>query len=280
MLKRGRNTKFKKFLPFVFIVIGVLFLFLIWAIASWILKSQGNYALPNPIEVLSALFALLFTSSSLKTYLDIGWTLYRLFLSFIFAFIFGLIFGIIAGLFPLFERFFSPFVLLLKTIPTVAVVMLLTGLFTGISYRDFASYIPVILGWVIIFPLIYEAIKKGFQEVNKETKEALTLEGATYKILTVKDVYLPSAAPYMLLSFLQSLGLGLKVIIMAEVLAGSSVGYGLGIAIMVSRDLLEMDELLAYCLIAILLIAITDTLLYLARKALRERFPFLKKNRK
>ena len=82
-----------------------------------------------------------------------------------------------------------------------------------IKKRKVIPYIPVFLGLLVIFPIQYEAVLSGFDGVGKEEREALRLEGGERSFLALRQVYGPGALPYLLLSFAQSLGLGLKVIL-------------------------------------------------------------------
>lgn len=267
----------------------IVFLFL-WWLVSYLSEINENFGVVNPWKTISRLGVLLFTSESKGTYLGIGWSLARLLIGLVTAFASALILAPIAGLFPYFKSFMQPVVTILKTLPTVAVVIILTAFFFGPSYKLSAPYIPSILGFLVMFPLIYESLVTGFNSFDSEIMDALKLEGAVRKLLTIREIYLPASFSYLALALEQSFGLGLKVIIMAEVLVGSSViDYGLGKEISLARDIMDLPSLYAYSILAVLLIFLIDLILNLVTTSIRQEinggaplkfwiFPSFKKN--
>lgn len=254
------------------LLMGSLLALLAWWILSLSLEAGGNLNLPDPWKTIGRAFECLFVPGEAgKTWLGIGWTTFRLFLSFLLSLALALVLGTLAGLFPSLRTLFRPGVTLLKAVPTIAAAVLLSSLLFGPGYGERAPYIPVFLGLLVIFPIQYEAVLSGFDGVGKEEREALRLEGGERSFLALRQVYGPGALPYLLLSFAQSLGLGLKVILMAEITVGSSVGEGLGELIRENTaPIYDMGGILAYSLIAILLVLLADGALAFLKKKLEK----------
>lgn len=249
---------------------GIVFLFLLWWLLSYLFRIGGNYNLPDPFASISAACTALFGEAASKTWISIGWSIARLLLGFVISFSLALLLGTLGGLYPRFKTFLSPFITVIKAIPTIAIVVLLSSLLFGPGYRDKAPFIPVYLVFFVIFPIQYEALLSGFTSLDKEVVDAMKLDKAERSFYSLFKIYYPTSTPYLLLSFAQSLGLGLKVVLMAEITVGDSVGEGLGELIREnSAPILDMENILGYSLIAIALVLVADLSLHMIKKKLR-----------
>jgi ABC-type nitrate/sulfonate/bicarbonate transport system permease component len=80
------------------------------------------------------------------------------------------------------------------------------------------------------------------------------------------------ASPYILLSIVTSLGLGMKVSIMAEIVAGGSSAAGLGRLIYIANSIDgDTTQVMALSLAAILIIAIIDLLIFLVKRKMKSK---------
>ena len=245
-----------KYKIFIYTTLGILGDFLIWYLISLALNTT---LFPGP-EVVLPNFAKLFTLS--ETYASIGGTLLRLLISLALSLFIGLLFGVLGGVFERFRIFFRPFVTLLRTIPTAAVTFILIVLLKPM-------FATVVVTFLITFPIIYETVVSGFLSVDREIKDAMKADGAkTFK--SIFKVYLPLSKDYILLGLAQILGLGMKVSIMAEILAGSDSLPGLGREIYYSSLIGDVTSILSYSLIAIIIIGLTDIALHFAKKNLKK----------
>ena len=93
------------------------------------------------------------------------------------------------------------------------------------------------------------------------------MEGASKSLRAVKEVYLPDSWPFIKMSLAQSVGLGFKVSIMAEVLTNSNSGQiGLGTLITLARQADGgISEIPAYALIALFLMFLLDLPFFILR---------------
>ncbi len=243
---------------------GFLALIFVWWLAAYLLNRQGNRLLPYPTAVGGALGDILFGSKASATYSGVGWTLARFLLGFVASFLLGGLLGTGAGLHPAIRSFLAPWVGLSRSVPTAAVVLILVGILA--SYTGWPVYIPVFLVFLIAFPIVYEAFRSGIEAEPSEEVDALKLDGAAKTWSGVSRVYWPDSLPFVLLSLLQSLGLSLKVSVMSEILINvSSANGGIGGLIQGAWLYLEMPYMVAYSLLAIILIALVDIPLHFAK---------------
>jgi NitT/TauT family transport system permease protein len=250
-------------------VAGFFFLIFLWWLISYLLHQQGNRLLPYPHEVLVKLNEILFSAEyAANTWTAMGWSLLRLVIGFVVSFLFGGILGTLGGLYKKLAAFLAPYVSFSKTMPTAAFVLILVGIFY--SYRGLAPYIPCFLVFMVAFPVIYEAFKNGIQSESPDTQDALDLDCGRRSWAAIRGVLLPDAQNYIALSIVQSLGLSMKVSIMSEILTNSSTSEGgLGGLIQMSSLYASMNEVLAYSMLAVLIILAIDIPLFILKKQLK-----------
>lgn len=239
-------------------VLGILLVFFLW----WIISlAVNNYALlPSPIDVIPIFGSLLANGD---VYIAIGATLIRLLISFIISFAIAFILGVICGLFPLFHTLINPLIIVLRTIPTAAVILILIVLLKPVIALT-------LIVFLMMFPLLYEAIRGGIFNIDDTIKQSLRLESNVYSAKSIFKVLLPTAMPTISLGVIQSLGLGMKVSLMAEILVGNPKVKGLGMMIKNYYNYVEMDYVLALSLIGVLLIGLLDLTLHLVKKKIQK----------
>lgn len=261
------KSKRARVLKPLFIALGLVFLIGVWYLVSAILHGQGNYGVPFPHDTFVLSLKMLFVAdpngewSAKQTWSGIGWTLLRLLIGYAVSLAAGLILGLLAGLFPRFKDFLRPSMGLLKTIPTVAVVLVLVSVVLASGQHKNLNWIPIILVFIISFPLIFQAVAAGIENETADVLDALRLEAGVRHPTSVVFVLLPDAWPYIRLGMAQSLGLSLKVTIMSEALMTSSaVRLGIGNLIRLSQQAADggLKEIPAYTLIALGMMILID----------------------
>ena len=133
------------------------------------------------------------------------------------------------------------YVTILRTIPVISIVVILLILF---GYE----YTPYLITFLMVFPIIYSGVLEGIRQLDQELIDVYRLEQHDWKI-ALKSIYFPMISKYIFLSFLQSFGLGIKVLVMAEYLSQSK--QSIGNAIYLAKVNIEYDLVFAWTIILI-----------------------------
>ena len=237
-----RSKLFKK------IIITIASIFVLYLAALLFSSSFNNIViLPSPNEVIKSLFSLLGTS---QTYIYILNTLLSLLISLVISFAIGLILGILAGLNENIRLFLKPWITIMRCFPLAAIIILI------LIIAGFMAT-PCIVCSIVLTPIIYEGISNAISNIDQHYIDSYKIESkTTFRIIT--KVHLPLIQSNIKAVFASSVGLGFKVLIMAEYLAGSS--SSLGYAIKPAADNLNYPQVYAYCIIIVILVLIIEHL--------------------
>ena len=228
-------------------IYGIFFAFLVWYIIS-LSQGAGNLIFPTPFETVKKTIEIL---SSKTIYISIAWTILRTLIGFVSALILALILGLTIGSFKKTQVFFKPLITILKSAPTAAFVFLFLIL-SG------SKYAPIYIVFILSFPILYEAMVGGLNNIDKEIIDAVKIDGGDTISIFMK-VKLPLSLPYLFVGVLSSFALSFKTAIMAEIIAGDT-NYGLGSMITAYRNLepANLTPIFSITLIAIIIIIIID----------------------
>lgn len=145
----------------------------------------------------------------------------------------------------------------MKTTPIIAIIILLL-LAVGMQLT------PYIATALVIIPIMYESIYSSFMQIDSSvTDDIKTISNINSKIIF--KFYIPLVFSNIITSIIQSVGMGLKVMIMAEYI--SSKNNSLGYEINRYYINLDMEGVYALLLIVIVIVFCIDLLL----KKIRER---------
>jgi ABC-type nitrate/sulfonate/bicarbonate transport system permease component len=166
---------------------------------------------------------------------QLGASLYRMFMGYAIAAVLGISVGLLMGYFRWIDNFLEPVVELLRPIPTPAyipVAILLLGL--GTEMKVFliatATFFPVLLN-------TYSGVKQ-VDPVQIDTGRTFGLN--SYDI--VKRIVLPSAIPHVFTGLRISLGIGLIMVVISEMVAANS---GIGYFILQAQRSFEVAQMYA-----------------------------------
>lgn len=201
-----------------------------------------NHPLIMP-SLTSVMQSLIHIVTSLISIQFIMMSLFRLFITILLSLGIGVFLGILSGVIPQVSWFLKPHVTVLRTIPVISIIVILLVLF-GFTVA------PYVITFLMIFPIIYQASYEGIRHMDKELKDVYRLEHHDLK-LAIQYLYLPIITPYVTLSILQSFGLGLKVLVMAEYL--SQTKNSIGNALYMAKVNLEYDDVFGWSILLILM---------------------------
>ena len=218
---------------------SILSILMVWYVIYLVVDHP--LLMPSIEDTFKALIGLF---GSRDAVLAIAHTFVRLGISIGISLLLAFILAYLSYQFKHIEALIEPYIVLLKTIPLVSVILVIYVLI----HFSLATYA---ITFLMVFPLLYQAIFSGLQAIDSSYIDVYRLEkGSFYQ--GVKYLYWPMIQPYLILGLLQSLGLGLKVIVMAEFI--TQYRNGIGRLLYQARTNLAYDQIFA---ITILLVVST-----------------------
>ncbi len=192
---------------------AVAFLTVVWAVAYY---KTGNELLVPPLqESLRSVGELLTEGGFWLAFLA---SFLRATLAFAISFLAAAIFAVVAYLYPTFKGIFAPVASALRSLPVLAVLLILLSIFT-------ANALPIAVAFLSLFPMLYAGILAALSGVDRQLIELAEVFGASKK-RKVFSVYLPLSAPYIAREAGAAISFSLKLVISAEVLANTARSLG------------------------------------------------------
>lgn len=200
----------------VYLFLGLLVLLLVWGIAASAVDNA--LVIPTVGKVFSELIRVL---SEANTYLTVLNTVSRLLLVIAICFILAFVLAILSFLFKPAEYVLRPLFVTLRTLPIVAVIVVLLLMFGN-------ALSPLFVTGFVVFPILYEMFLLSFRVIDPNIKDEIRMVGGN-NFYGIWKVYLPLSFSHALAALVQSLGLGLKVMVMAEYIAQpkDTIGYAM-----------------------------------------------------
>ena len=227
-------------------LVAVAFLFGAWVVAF---VAVGNELLvPAPWDCFDVLWDL---AQSKGFWLAFWASFSRTLTAFGVSFVLALVLALVAYLVPIFAQIFSPIATALRSLPVVAVLLIL-WLVLG------AKNAPIAVAFLSLFPMLYTAILAALCEVDGD----LIVMSRVYRVPLRKRIvalYLPSAAPYVLKESGAALAFSLKLVVSAEVVARTANSLG-GMMSDAKADVWGVPTLFALVLAAFLTAVVLESL--------------------
>lgn len=244
MIKKAiKNNKYS------LISVATVMVFLgIWELVSYLLGK--TYLLPRVSEIIGEFFVLL---GKKDFYIVTLSTLGRCLIGFVLSLLLGLGLGILGGTSKTVRAILSPFISFLRTTPTMSLTLIIM-----VWLRS--NYTPILIGFIMVFPIIYRTVSDSLINVDEKLKEMVTLYGVSKKN-TIKYLYIPEVIPVLFGSMVTAFGLNIKAVISAEILAYTADSIGLRMYIAKSDIFGGTTTLFAWVLTAILLSVIFELIL-------------------
>lgn len=216
-------------------------------IALWWLLSLSipHYILPGPVRVWEALRLI---AGNGDLWANLGITLWRVTVGFIFASIIGLPFGIVLGASRRVGEFFEPVIPVLNTVSS-AIWAIFAIIWFGISNGT-----TIFVVFMTAMPLIITNVWQGTRAVNADYIElARVCRLPNWKVMT--KIYLPSILPYFFSGARLAFGFSWRVSLVAETIGSSS---GVGYRLRQAADLIRTDQVFAWTLTLVIMMAVIE----------------------
>lgn len=234
------------------IIIACLVLLVLWEIVA--VKINNNIYLPRIEEVLISMGEIFKDPNFINNVIS---SFYRTFISFIVALISAMILGVLSWMYPLFKSFLTPLNAIGKTIPTMVLVVLALIWFD----KDKA---PFVVGFAIVFPILYEGIINALKGVDKKIVDMCLIYNVSTKE-KIKKIYIPVIGFYIIGILISTFSLAFKVVIAGEV--HGQPKFGIGTSIQISKMNFDTTAIFAW----IVIIAISSILFELINKIIQKR---------
>lgn len=244
MIKKAiKNNKYS------LISVAAVIVFLgIWELVSYLLGK--TYLLPRVSEIIGEFFVLL---GKKDFYIVTLSTLGRCLIGFVLSLLLGLGLGVLGGTSKTVRAILSPFISFLRTTPTMSLTLIIM-----VWLRS--NYTPILIGFIMVFPIIYRTVSDSLINVDEKLKEMVSLYGVSKKN-TIKYLYIPEVIPVLFGSMVTAFGLNIKAVISAEILAYTADSIGLRMYIAKSDIFGGTATLFAWVLTAILLSVLFELIL-------------------
>jgi NitT/TauT family transport system permease protein len=208
---------------------GLLFVILVWEVATGVLHMFKPILLPSPDAVLAAGINL---ATSGDLFVDAGWSLLRVLLGFAVAVLVAIPLGVIMGWSRIASYVIDPVIEVVRPIPPIAWI--------GLALIWFGLDITSAIFLVFIgafFPILLNTIS-GVRNVDKKLIEVASTFGATdFEIL--RKVVIPAALPTIYTGMRVGMGIGWMCVVAAEML---NPQHGLGDLIWTASSFAHTDE--------------------------------------
>lgn len=235
---------------------SVALMLLLWELAS--LRIGSQQIMPGPWETLRAAVGLLVEPGFL---IIVGSTLLRGIAGFVIASALGIVLGVLGGINKGFEAFMTPWVVVMRSTPVVAFVLL--------ALIWFSQSTAVFIGIITMFPMVFTNIVEGMRNVDGDLVEMARFYKVRRSDIIMK-VYLPSILPYMISGLSSASGIGWRAIIIGEVL--SQPRYGIGGSMQLAQMQMNVDVLIAWTFIAVIIgFAFEKIIRFVEKKAIKGR---------
>lgn len=222
----------------IYTVLSILSLLIIWKVLAVVINK--SIIVPSPEETFRELVHIIKSPYFIVTILG---TIKRVLLGFFISFMLAMTLSLLAGFNNVIYYLLKPVVTIIKVIPTMGVILL------ALIWLK-SRYATIFVGFLIIFPILYENNLKGIKSVDKNLLEMSKIyEISSFDL--IKDIYIPSMKPFILAGINNALSINLKIIIAAEVL--SELPNSIGSFLQIEKTALNTPGVFAWCLVALII---------------------------
>ena len=212
-------------------------MWIIWLIAYYSVKN--DYVIPSISDTAKSFGKCLISGSFWLSFL---FTLLRTAFSFAISFVLAAALVAVSALFKVCKSFIKPFMAVLRTVPTLAIILILL-------FWTTPTVAPVIVTILVLFPMIYSQLSAAVEGIDEGLTEMAEVYGISKRERLTK-IYLPLISPAVLSQTGPNISLGIKIMISAEVLAGTY--KSLGGLMQNARFYVDMPRLAVLTIIAVL----------------------------
>jgi len=229
---------------------GVLGTFLM--VLGWIAIERlvdNPFLIPSVSAVLTSLIEIF---TQIEAWVVVWNTVARLLVSVGIAFSLGMVFLVLTILKEETALLLRPLVTVFKTVPVASIIIVLLVWFG--SDRS-----PLVITTLVIFPIMFESFLTGLQNIRKSYLEELKMNGGITPY-AIARVYIPIIRPFLFMGLIQSMGLGIKVMVMAELI--SQTRDSIGNMLYLQKIHFNMAGVFAWTIVLVLIVVLIEHLIH------------------
>lgn len=236
-------------------IVPLIAIVILWALLSYLISNP--IILPGPLSTGITLIDIIRREGFI---LSVYLTFKRVIVGFLISLFLGTILGIASGVSKRVNYFFDPWFHIIRTIPTIAVIII------AIIWLD-SERAPLFVSFLVVFPVIYTSVLGGIRNVNLELLEMADIYEVGFKT-KVKDLYFPSLLSYLFVGIRSSISLGIKATVAAEVI--SQPLNSIGTNMQRHKINFDIEGVFAWVIVIVLLSYIFDWILGLIQTKLED----------
>ena len=228
-------------------LISVVLIFVLIFLISKVKNDPQIY--PNLDVIANRLWDNITTIATIKVFLL---TILRVFLVLIASLITSFIISLLYYYNKLTMDFLKPFIAIMKASPIAAIAIYIFLIVRGEVGKPLQPYIVT---YLVTLPIILEGFIGAIDNMpNSIINELKITEGP--KLYKYLRIYLPLITPNIVITLLQTIGLGFKVMIMAEYLCYTK--NSVGVLIYNAFSMLEMAQLIAIIIEIVIIVLLGE----------------------
>ena len=230
-------------------VMAIFSVVALWYVSSWITwVLTETLTLPYPHVVAREMIVETILEDFWQFLVHLGSSLLRIVIGFGISLLIGIPMGIIMGVRRYWEAFFSDYVVIGLTIPSLAWAII------GVLWFGIQPLTPIFATFMITFPYITINIWEGMKDVDKELVDMARAFGVRRGKI-ISRIYIPSLMPFFFASVRFGFAVAWKIVIIAEVFGAEN---GIGYMISYWYHMFNMRQVLAWVMVFTILMFVLE----------------------
>jgi NitT/TauT family transport system permease protein len=232
----------QKNLKTIWVIFGVILIFLSWALLH---QYTNDLVVASPVATMikfcQEIVAVGFWENVIVT-------LKRFIIGLLLGVLLGIISGVLAGFYRPIKYIFAPIRWVVTTIPPIMLIMLSMIIFGD----DEQQCIFVMI--IVVGPILYINTVEGLEAIDRKLVEV----GKVYNLSLMqmwRDIYFPGIFSYINAALVMCAGLGIRIIILAEVLSAHN---GIGYEFAMAKLNLEVTRIYSWMLASLMIVGLIE----------------------
>ncbi len=232
-------------------MISKLIIIFIWILLSKLINNE--VMIPTIKSTSISLLNIIRDESFL---IIIKMTILRSIIGFLISLFLAIMLGILSNISKFVYNFMIPVLNFLKSVPTMAIIILALIWLNN-------NTAPMFVGFIMVFPILYETVLNGISNVDSKIID-MAKSYKVSKTTLIKDIYIPSVFISLKTVLTSTLGLNLKMVIAGEALAQPK--HAIGSNLQLQKLYLNTSGVFAWIIIILLTINMLEYSLKLIKK--------------